>query len=311
VDVEGQAMTLIDPTRVPGALNGAAAFPLGVSLAQPMAGPVGASLAGPDMLGALMQMITALRQLEALWSGLGMLGGLPAPSGYPAPASLAGGTESSAPGAQSFGPGGASGGIGPGNNVLVIGDSHTTGGYGEELDRQLRGTGAQVETFSSGGSTPDWWLDGTPTTAGSVSIGPDGREVRSGAGQAHATPRIQDLIAKYHPDTIVINMGQNLRGKSPAEVQRQVQELEQAAKAGGARIVWVGSPPTANDAADGGQQYHAYNSFLRNIATAGGARFIDSSQLVSRYQGSDGIHYDPAAGAAWADRVFQVLQGLG
>lgn len=52
------------------------------------------------------------------------------------------------------------------SRVLLIGDSHTAGYYGKEMDGFLRDTNAKVETFGSSGSIPAWWIDGTETTFG-------------------------------------------------------------------------------------------------------------------------------------------------
>lgn len=293
-------------------------------------GPLGGLQQSNPLVQAMaLQLLGSLARLNGAWSGLGNIfgaghglpqlpqtnygqyggGGLGLPS---LPQANYGGSYDNlyaAGGAQAGGGQGSQGGrIGPGSKVLVIGDSHLNTAFGTTLDRDLRSTGASVETFGSGASTPDWWVDGTATHEGSVSIGPDGQISRTGGGVAKATPKLQDLIQQYHPDTVVVELGQNIRGKDPAEVKRQVQNLERVAQANGTHVVWVGSPPTGSDANDGGQSYRQYNNFLRSVV-GNGATFVDSGAIVPRYQGNDGIHYADGPAAQWANGVFRAIQG--
>ena len=49
--------------------------------------------------------------------------------------------------------------------VLHIGDSHTAGIYGKEMDSLFRKTGAKITTVGSSGSSPSWWINEATTKA--------------------------------------------------------------------------------------------------------------------------------------------------
>ncbi|MBM3462830.1 MAG: hypothetical protein FJX76_12075 [Armatimonadetes bacterium] len=197
----------------------------------------------------------------------------------------------------------------PGSRVLVIGDSHTAGTFGTELDRKLRATGAQVETYGSSGSSPSWWRDGTTTRSGFVARHADGSVEHPPWQQPHATPKLQELISKFKPDVLVVNLGANMRGASPEQMRREVAALGEIAKTSGTKLIWVGPPKTRADMANSAS-IDAFNAAMRSAVAPYGA-YLDSSSRT-RYSGSDGVHYNGADGSAaarrWAAGIFSEIQ---
>jgi peptidoglycan hydrolase-like protein with peptidoglycan-binding domain len=183
--------------------------------------------------------------------------------------------------------------IGPGTRVLMIGDSHAVGTFGNEMDRLLRGTGATVESYGSSGASPSWWMTGRATRSGYVARHADGSVDRPHWQTPHDTPRLEALIEEHRPDVLVVSMGGNMRGLSPAGVRRQVQQLADVAQRNGTRLVWVGPPERRADNEDPGD-LQRFNATLREaVAPYGG--FVDSSRYTE-YAGGDGVHYSGERG---------------
>lgn len=202
--------------------------------------------------------------------------------------------------------------IGPNDNVLVIGDSYLNTAFGSQLDQDLRSTGAQVELVGSGDATAGSFLNGTATDAGLTTIGPDGQ---SSYQQDANTPTLQSLINKYHPNTVIVELGENIRNQPPAQAEQQIQQLEATAKQDGTRLIWVSGPPTQKDVQSDGTFTDDYNrtfgdfqNFLQN-AVGPDAAFINSADVAPSLQyDSTGVHLTPQASTEWANALFNVLQ---
>ena len=199
-----------------------------------------------------VQMMRQLQWLEPLLQMLGSMLNSPAQPAVPAPLGFspapAAGVSAPSPAApvsaspQSQGQAPKPGQIGPGNRVLVIGESQTAGLYGDELDRQLRSRGAQVHTVGSSGASASNFINGRGTTVGYADHGMDGRTQKTAS---HATPRLEELIQQDKPDVIVVNLGANFRGAGEAGIQSQVRSLGEVAKKHNIPIKWVGPPKPA------------------------------------------------------------------
>jgi len=199
------------------------------------------------------------------------------------------------PGQTAPNPGGR---IGAGSRVLVIGDSHTAGIYGTELDRQLRARGARVHTVGSSGASATNFINGRGTTVGYAEHGTDGRTTRTAS---HATPRLEDLINQDRPDTIVVNLGANFRGANPAQIQSQVSSLGEIARRHGIAVKWVG-PPKPRDGNPA--QVQRFDQQMA-AAVAPYGEYISSVPYTPEYAGPDGRHYGGARGTQLAQQWAQ------
>jgi hypothetical protein len=202
--------------------------------------------------------------------------------------------------------------IGPGTKVLHIGDSHTVGIYGREMDKLMRATGASVSTFGSAGSSPSWWLQGTTTHSGFFGRGEDGK-IDSPADwkTPHKTPKLPDLLKQTQPSVIVISLGANLIKANGTTIEKQVKDLAEVAKASGAKIIWVG-PPDGRESKKPTSTQTALYDHLQKVATQYGT-FIDSRPMTEYPdKGGDGVHYWGKEGSKiatnWAHEVFNQIQ---
>ncbi|MBF2052272.1 MAG: hypothetical protein IGS03_02265 [Candidatus Sericytochromatia bacterium] len=204
--------------------------------------------------------------------------------------------------------------IGPEDRVLHIGDSHTVGIYGQEMDKHLRSTGAKVETYGSAGSSPSWWKTGQSTRSGFFSRDADGTTVQpKNWRDPHPTPKFKDLLGRFQPNVIMISLGANLINASSETIENQVREMAQAAKASGARLIWVGPPDGRESKKPTSKQNQLYEH-LERVAREYGD-FIDSRPLTEYpASGGDGVHYWGPEGSRrarqWSQDVFDQVQAL-
>lgn len=221
-------------------------------------------------------------------------GSAPVQAGQPAPASSGAGASPVK--------------IGPGTKVLQIGDSHSVGAFGKELDAKLRGTGAQVSTYASAGATASTFVNGKSTKYGYWENKADGSSRTVGYGKSAQTPRLDQLIAKERPSVIVVNLGANFRGSNP---KGQVDQLGQVAQKHGIPIVWVGPPKTAKDTSNPNSLAKFDQEMASAVAPYG--KYISSNRHTPQYSGGDGIHYGGQKGTQlakqWAGGVFSEIAG--
>lgn len=207
--------------------------------------------------------------------------------------------ESSASGdATSQSPPPSGGQVKSGSKVLVIGDSHTAGAFGDELDRLLRAKGAQVHTVGSSGATADNFISGKGTTVGFADHKVNGQTQKTAA---HATPRLEDLINEDKPDTIIVNLGANFRGAGPSGIKKQVDEIGEIAKKHGIKITWVGPPTTRQD--EGNRSSLQKFDADMKAAVAPYGTYVSSAPFTPKYSGGDGVHYSGEAAKQWAAGV--------
>lgn len=155
-------------------------------------------------------------------------------------------------------------------SLLLIGDSHTVGPFGQTLERLFRDEGWEVETHAIIGRSTSQWAD--------------------------------ELARKPIPgrfDLAVVALGSNDSGHTDD------QETAAASTVMGSvtsrSVAWVGPPCMSVDVS---RQAGA----LRKAVEGNGWTWIDSERMtrgLQRY--ADGVHYLPSSGAHWARQVKEVL----
>jgi hypothetical protein len=166
-----------------------------------------------------------------------------------------------------------------GTRVLLVGDSHTHGAFGQELERLLVAQQVNVLRRAKIGSAPKYWW-----------------------------PRLPALLQQHQPEVVIVALGANMRGYPSARgtalhVRKTVQLIVRALPK--ARIIWIGPP---RQRADGDADLARFNAIIKKgLGTQ--VRFIDSAALTPRYVGRDGVHYATAPGKAWARGAFAALKG--
>lgn len=204
--------------------------------------------------------------------------------------------------------------IGPDDRVLHIGDSHTVGIYGREMDKLLRSTGARVETYGSAGSSPNWWLSGHATKSGFFGKDENGSvDAPANWREPHPTPKLPDLLGRFRPNIVMISLGANMIGADGKYIESEVRKLADIAKASGAKIIWVGPPDGRESSKPGAKQDKLYAHLIKAASQYGA--FIDSRPLTEYpASGGDGVHYWGKEGSKiatqWAKDVYGQIQAL-
>ncbi len=198
--------------------------------------------------------------------------------------------------------------------VLFLGDSMSMGAFGTTLDQRLRQAGLEVYTSVTGGATPYYWLkEFEPYEAdiGHWEKTPK-EDVRSKS--LPATPKLEELLAKYKPDAVIVQTGANLysalRSKltTPEQAQMKVlsvmQKMATAVTDNGCALYWISPPSSHPERFDPALQDLMLQLTKRAVAPMG--RVFDSYAVTSfkeAYPATDGIHYGPTEAAAWAEMV--------
>lgn len=259
----------------------------------PMPAMAGMEATSAVMAGSHQLMGQMLQLLQKMLTGLMANGGSSGSGSFPVNAASAGST-----GGEAAQPGPSGGSIKSGSKVLVIGDSHTAGAFGDELDRLLRAKGAQVHTVGSSGATADNFVTGKGTTVGFADHKVNGQTEKT---SSHATPKLEDLINQDKPDTILVNLGANFRGAGPGGIKKQVDEIGQIAKKHGIKITWVGPPTTRADESNRGSLQKFDEDMKAAVAPYGS--YLSSAPFTPKYNGGDGVHYSGAEAKQWAAGV--------
>ncbi len=191
-------------------------------------------------------------------------------------------------------------------SVLILGDSHTVGTFGQTLDRLFRADPEQqVRTFASCGSIIRWWYTGRETNCGYLGVDESGEKFET---TRFRTPLIPKLLGPKKPDLIVIELGANyVMGYPEATMKADFARLLEDIRKTGAGCAWVGPPHMRRFDSELKTLVPAIRSLVEKSCT-----WIDSRDFTSYPpSGGDGIHYGtpvlrPLA-EKWAREVFQAI----
>ncbi len=184
--------------------------------------------------------------------------------------------------------------------ILHIGDSHSVGPFGRELNRELRALpDTQVSFYASCGAVATSFFNGWTTPCGYFQQDAQGAVIDV---KSHSTARIEPLLAQLHPSLTLVELSTNYFlgwGK-----ERAIQDMEHMATVisqSGSDCLWISGPDT--------RRFHSQQGKMLDwVKTAVGSKcqVIDGSATTSYPdQGDDGIHYGRTKTVqAWVDQVI-------
>ena len=176
--------------------------------------------------------------------------------------------------------------------ILLVGDSHMVGFFGEKLENKLRSQGHDVVRLAKGGWSATTFL----------------------------TSRGQDELDRLDGwfDLALLELGTNDAAnldsvpleKAAANILTLTRKLPTA------RVVWVGPP--SFDATIARTLYPAFASYDLNsrardlwLAVSPQIASIDSRPSTQQYAKRDDVHFGPKGSEAWASSVVDQLDKLG
>ena len=198
--------------------------------------------------------------------------------------------------------------------ILVIGDSHMVY-MGSPLHEALEQEGAVVNTYGMCGAMPTDWLTRTSTQC-SAERHDKGPAIHK--NQASPSWLLTELIAKDHPNLIVVELGDNMAGygtlpQLPRDViASQVQQFLAPIKAQHLPCVWIG-PPYGNDSF----AYHKTDLRLRELSqylsqTVAPCTYVDTTTFArpGEWPTLDGEHLTPPSYHKWSVDITGALVRL-
>ena len=194
-----------------------------------------------------------------------------------------------------------------GLTILVIGDSHmvTSGYLISTLHDDLLEQGATVDSYGMCGANAGDWVYPTTVSCGKAErLGKEAPDI----DRKPSTPtyQIDALIAKTHPNLIVIEMGDTMAGYGQhdfpqAWIYQQVHALTSRIAAQNISCVWVG-PPWGSEGTSFHKTFARVKQMSEFLATAvAPCRFIDSTQFSKEgeWPTIDGQHLTASGYKAW------------
>jgi hypothetical protein len=188
-------------------------------------------------------------------------------------------------------------------SVLFIGDSHSYGKMGIEIEKNLSEVASRVVMESSCGSTPSTWMGKTgyeKTVCGFWLK--DGKiETRS---NKHKTPKISDELERINPQFTIIELGTNIAAAArPENHAGSIKALLEAIKASGSQCIWIG-PPDAHSKIVTNDKLQRTNELLKKITAEFSCHYIDSLAITQFPSDSkEGIHYPPKLSKEWGEKL--------
>jgi hypothetical protein len=200
--------------------------------------------------------------------------------------------------------------------ILVIGDSHMIYML-SNLHNALEDAGATVHSYAMCGETATDWLDSSTVVPWAA----------CGRGERHGTepPLIENqkgkgtyalpaLINQYHPNLIVVELGDTMGGFGAAPLDRswastQVRTLVGRIAASNISCDWVG-PIWGHDEAP----YHKTDARVREMsqflsASVAPCKYIDSTGFArpGEWPTRDGTHLQPDGYRRWSKAIAEAI----
>jgi lysophospholipase L1-like esterase len=205
-----------------------------------------------------------------------------------------------------------------GLTILVIGDSHmVTNGYLiATLHDALLEQGAAVETYGMCGANAGDWVYPTTVQCGRAErLGKQAAEIDRKPNTP--TYQIDQLLAKTHPDLVVIEMGDTMAGYGQKElpqawIYQQVHALTGRIAAQNIPCGWVG-PPWGSEGTSFHKTFDRVKQMSEFLATAvAPCKFIDSTRFTKpgEWPTIDGQHLTASGYKAWGADIARSLDQM-
>jgi hypothetical protein len=188
------------------------------------------------------------------------------------------------------------------NTILHIGDSQCAGFLGKSLDKELRArpefSSYITQSYCVPGATPLTFIDGAKTDWNPVYRSPQypasAETVIDNAAIQQVTT-LKELIAKYPPQIIIIQLGGNLIGRTGASnwepvtraaARNSALQIMNLVKKTGSQCFWIGPPDGKSRQRN---NYDEANGMLKSLSNLVHCTYVDLKPVGYSDDG-DGIH---------------------
>lgn len=207
------------------------------------------------------------------------------------------------------------------SDIVYVGDSHSCGCFGQNLDKSLRSLRnpvsqepLRVQSIATCGSSTHSWLlpTGHTTSCGYRSCANDGNCHSSKDGRSDSLEQVLvDSGPRPRPKITVVALGSNMLKANLDATMKDVTTFIQKIKSAGSQCIWIG-PPQAALSFMSKDSYERFVERLDAITTNSGCRFINSNEKTARENLKDpmGVHYSCDHGTAWSKKVFSELSPI-
>ena len=172
--------------------------------------------------------------------------------------------------------------------VLQIGDSQSAGIFGSLWHDKLSDSKKlKLTLLARGGSGSESWLHYETLKGDFRKINAEGKSSRI---KQSLMPKLTDLMAKYSPDVVIIQLGGNMVRWSDETIRVSVRELIGRVKEKSSICLWIAPP---NGHARPEPRFSEFYAVLKEVVTQEGCAFFDSRSHTTYPEGKgDGIHFD-------------------
>lgn len=195
-------------------------------------------------------------------------------------------------------------------NIVVVGDSHMCGPFGNRMFQDLKSAGHQVKIYCMVSASPKHWINGQ--RAGNHQCQEMSHSTFTPCGGTGDPPSLQTLLANHPGARMVIALGTNSLW-SP-NVNSYYSDMASQIRAAGVPCDWIGPPhldPSKNSRyvemeANLNGFYSSLKSEVEPTCPVVDSRDITAPGTVG-FGTSDGVHRTRSAAEYWADQVVPRL----
>ncbi len=200
--------------------------------------------------------------------------------------------------------------------VLILGDSHTGGPFGAELERLFTAAGDEVTIYGCWGATANNYISG-----GKITINGQEMQCNSASFNKKSTikgpydlPSVGQISKQFddEPDIVIVALGANYVKGDLTQSEKLVDELDKNILGFTSECYWVG-PPIAPD-----QEHSPTTFYQKYYGQVGKCALIDSRlSTIFNFPKAGEIHFDDSRGntggtavaKSWAQNVFARVKG--
>ncbi len=201
------------------------------------------------------------------------------------------------------------------DRVLYLGDSLSMGAFGTTLDQNFRNAGFETYTVVAGGASPYYWLKAYQPLPCTIGFWEKTPHSDKRLGYVRAVPKIEDLIAEYNPNVVVVQTGINLyatlrsrrrpKAENIQEVRSLIDQMCKSIAEVDAKGYWI-LPPNSHEKRYPDSLQTELASIMTDVVKEYNGAVFESQKYTNfddPYPATDGIHYGPIEAREWATRV--------